>query len=170
MTDNDPVEKTESQLKALSDVLETGAMQHARRMLNELSPAEIADLLESLPYSERNLLWDLVNHEKEGEVLLEVGDEVRATLIRDMPLEDLVNATEGMAVDDLADFIQSLPDTVTDEVLTSLDTQRRKRLEAVLSYPEDSDAGKFGMLVIFAALSLGIFGFAVKSMIHLFVI
>ena len=92
MSDNDPVEKTESQLKALSDVLETGAMQHARRMLNELSPAEIADLLESLPYSERNLLWDLVKHEKEGEVLLEVGDEVRATLIRDMPLDDLVIA------------------------------------------------------------------------------
>ena len=45
MSDNDPVEKTESQLKALSDVLETGAMQHARRMLNELRPAEIADLL-----------------------------------------------------------------------------------------------------------------------------
>jgi magnesium transporter len=141
MSDNDPVEKTESQLKALSDVLETGAMQHARRMLNELSPAEIADLLESLPYFERNHIWDLVNPDKEGEVLLEVGDEVRATLIRDMPLEDLVNATEGMAVDDLADFMQSLPDTVTGEVLTSLDTQRRKRLEAVLPYPEDSAGG-----------------------------
>ena len=141
MSDNDPVEKTESQLKALSDVLETGAMQHARRMLNELSPAEIADLLESLPYSERNHLWDLVNPDKEGVVLLEVGDEVRAKLIRDMPLEDLVNATEGMAVDDLADFMQSLPDKVTDEVLTSLDTQRRIRLEAVLPYPEDSAGG-----------------------------
>ena len=35
---------------------------------------------------------------------------------------------------------------------------------------KDSNAGKFGMFVIFAALSLGIFGFAVKSMIHLFVI
>ena len=121
MAENDPTEKTESQLKALSEALETGTMQHARRMLNELRTAEIADLLESLPYAERNLLWDLVNPEKEGNVLLEVGDEVRATLIRDMPLEELVNATESMAVDDLADFIQSLPDKVTGEVLTSLD-------------------------------------------------
>ncbi|MBT8128893.1 MAG: magnesium transporter, partial [Gammaproteobacteria bacterium] len=67
MADNDPVEKTESQLKALSAALETGTMQHARRMLNELNSAEIADLLESLPYTERNLLWDLVNPEKEGD-------------------------------------------------------------------------------------------------------
>jgi len=141
MAENDPVEKTESQLKALSAALETGTMQHARRMLNELNPAEIADLLESLPYTERNLLWDLVDPEKEGDVLLEVGDEVRTTLIRDMPLDDLVNAAEGMDVDDLADFIQSLPDKVTSEVLTSLDTQRRRRLEAILSYPEDSAGG-----------------------------
>ena len=106
MADNDPVEKTESQLKALSAALETGTMQHARRMLHELNPAEIADLLESLPYTERNLLWDLVDPDKEGEVLLEIGDEARATLIRDMQLEDLVNATEGMDVDDLADFVK----------------------------------------------------------------
>jgi len=141
MAENDPVEKTESQLKALSDVLETGRIKHARRMLNELNPAEIADLLESLPYTERNLLWDLVDSDKEGDVLLEVGEEVRTTLIRNMPLENLVNATESMDVDDLADFIQSLPDKVTGEVLTSLDIQRRKRLEAILSYPEDSAGG-----------------------------
>ena len=141
MAENDPVEKTQSQLEALADALETGTMQHARRMLNELNPAEIADLLESLPYTERNLLWDLVDPEKEGEVLLEVGEEARTTLIRDMPLEDLVYATEGLDVDDLADFIQSLPDKVTREVLTSLDTQRRRRLEAVLPYPEDSAGG-----------------------------
>ncbi len=141
MTENDPQERTESQLKALSDALEAGTMQHARRMLNELNPAEIADLLESLPYTERNLLWDLVDLEKEGEVLLEVGDEVRTTLIRDMPLKDLVLATENMDLDDLADFVQSLPDKVTSEVLTSMDSQRRRRLEAVLSYPEDSAGG-----------------------------
>lgn len=141
MADTDHIDKTESQIQVLSQALETGAMQNARRMLNELNPAEIADLLESLPYTQRNFIWDLVDADKEGDVLLEVGDEVRATLIHDMTLPDLVNATEGMDIDDLADFIQALPDKVTDEVLTSLDAQHRKRLEAVLSYPEDSAGG-----------------------------
>lgn len=134
-------EKTAIQLQALSDALETGTMQHARRMLNELSPAEIGHLLESLPHTERLIIWDLVDPDKDGEVLLEVGDEVRTTLIRDMSLQDLVNAAEGMDVDDLADFIQSLPDRVTTQVLTSLDAQRRELLESVLSYPEDSAGG-----------------------------
>jgi len=139
--DQDRSQKTEDQILALSDAMETGTMQHARGMLNELSPAEIAHLLESLPHTERNIIWELVDSEKEGEVLIQLGEELRATLIRDMSLQDLVNATEGMDVDDLADFIQSLPGRVTTQVLTSLDTQHRERLEAVLSYPEDSAGG-----------------------------
>jgi len=141
MTEANRSEKTEKQFHALRQALETGTMQHAKRMLNELKPAEIADLLESLPHTERNLIWDLVDTEKEGEVLIELGDEVRNSLIHNMPLQDLVDATEGMDVDDLADFIQSLPDRVTTRVLTSLDAQHRDRLEAVLSYPEDSAGG-----------------------------
>ena len=139
--EQDLSQKTEDQIIALSDALETGTMQHARAMLNELSPAEIAHLLESLPHTERNIIWDLVDSEKEGEILIQLGEELRATLIRDMSLQDLVSATAGMDVDDLADFIQSLPDRVTTQVLTSLDTQHRERLEAVLSYPEDSAGG-----------------------------
>ena len=141
MADSDRSEKTDNQLQALSLAMETGTMQHARRMLNELNPAEIADLIESLPHNGRNLIWDLVNKDKEGEVLLELGDEVRNTLLHNIPLQDLVDATEGMDVDDLADFIQSLPDKVTGEVLTSLDAQHRDRLEAVLAYDEDSAGG-----------------------------
>jgi len=116
-------------------------MQHARGMLNELSPSEIAHLIESLPHTERNLIWELVDPEKEGEVLIDLGEELRATLIKDMSLQELVNATEGLDLDELADFIQSLPGKVTTQVLTSLDTQRRERLESVLSYPEDSAGG-----------------------------
>jgi len=139
--EQDLSQKTEDQIIALSDAMETGTMQHARGMLNELSPAEIAHLLESLPHTERNIIWELVDPEKEGEVLIQLGEELRATLIKDMSLQDLVSATEGMDVDDLADFIQSLPGRVTTQVLTSLDTQHRERLEAVLSYPEDSAGG-----------------------------
>ena len=139
--DQDRSQKTEDQILALSDAMETGTMQHARAMLNELSPAEIAHLIESLPHTERNIIWELVDSEKEGEVLIQLGEELRATLIRSMSLQELVSATEGMDVDDLADFIQSLPGRVTTQVLTSLDTQHRERLEAVLSYPEDSAGG-----------------------------
>jgi magnesium transporter len=139
--EQDRSQKTEDQILALSNALESGTMQHARGMLNELNPAEIAHLLESLPHTQRNIIWELVDADKEGEVLIQVGEELRSKLIRDMSLNDLVIATEGMDVDDLADYIQSLPEQVTTQVLTSLDTQHRERLQSVLSYPEDSAGG-----------------------------
>ena len=73
MTEPEHIEKTDSQIQALSLALDSGTLHNARRMLNELKPAEIADLLESLPHTERNLIWDLVDTEKEGQVLIELG-------------------------------------------------------------------------------------------------
>ena len=50
-------------------------------ILHELHPADVAGLLESLPQKERALVWHLAAPEEDGEVLLEVSDAVRETLI-----------------------------------------------------------------------------------------
>lgn len=138
MTDN---EQQPTPLRRLRRALEHGTLQNVQRMLTALHPAEIADLLESLPLEERNLVWELVDPENDGEVLLQVNDEVRAGLIHQMETEELVAATEGMDLDDLADLLQDLPKAVSGELLRSMDLQNRQRLEAVLSYPEDSAGG-----------------------------
>jgi len=143
MVDNstDLTEKTAQQLQTLSDALESGTLHHARGMLNALHPAEIAHLLESLPSYERLIIWPLVSKDLEAEVLINLGDEIRQSLIKDMTPQQLVQLAEDLEVDDSADFVQSLPDTVIDQVLHSLDSQHRKMLESVLSFPEDSAGG-----------------------------
>ena len=127
--------------ETVTDLLQGGTVPEARHMLNALHPAEIANLLESFPAPERKLLWELVDEENGGDVLLQVNDEVRGGLIREMDNEELLAATSGMDMDDLADFMQDLPKTLTGEILRSLDNQNRQRLEAVLAYPEDSAGG-----------------------------
>ncbi len=134
-------EKPVDRLEALNEALESGTVQQARKMLNALHPAEIAHLLESFPSTERNIIWELVDSENDGEVLLHVNDELRNALIREMDPEELVKATEGMDMDDLADFLQDLPATLIGEVLRSMDKQNRQRLESVMSYPEDTAGG-----------------------------
>ncbi len=127
--------------ETVTDLLQGGTVPEARRMLNALHPAEIANLLESFPAPERKLLWELVEETNGGDVLLQVNDEVRSGLIREMDDQELLAATSGMDMDDLADFMQDLPKTLTGEILRSLDNQNRQRLEAVLAYPEDSAGG-----------------------------
>ena len=131
----------QSTLGALREALESGTMRAARRMVGSLRPGEIARLLESLPPAERRLVWELVDREYEGEILVELADEVRDGLIAAMDPSQLVAATEGMAVDDLADLIADLPEAITQQVLRSMDAQDRERLREVLSYPEDSAGG-----------------------------
>ncbi|MDR9432292.1 MAG: magnesium transporter [Spiribacter sp.] len=136
------LEKKQGRLaETVSELLHSGTAPEARRMLNALHPAEIANLLESFPNAERNLLWELVDEDNGGEVLLQVNDEVRGGLIREMDDAELLAATSGMDMDDLADFMQDLPKTLTAEILRSMDNQNRQRLEAVLAYPEDSAGG-----------------------------
>jgi magnesium transporter len=128
-------------LESVTELLETGTVQQARTMLNALHPAEIAHLIESFPPAKRKLIWELVDEENDGEVLLHVNDEVRSVLISDMDDQELLAVTEGMDMDDLADFLQDLPATLIGEVLRSMDKQNRDRLEAVMSYPEDTAGG-----------------------------
>ncbi|MBK1617678.1 magnesium transporter [Lamprobacter modestohalophilus] len=125
----------------LHQVLESGSVRKATRMLNALHPAEIAHVLQSLPPRQRKIVWQMVDHAAEGEVLLYLNDDVRDEILRGMDATEILAAAEGLDVDDLADLVQDLPAKVTSEVLSSLDEQRRERLETALSYPEDSAGG-----------------------------
>ncbi|HZV39123.1 MAG TPA: magnesium transporter [Pseudoxanthomonas sp.] len=131
-------DKTARQLRLLSSALDSGRLGPVRRLVNTLSPAEIGNLLESLPPGKREVVWGLVDAEDDGEVLVHVGDEVREGLLAEMDPDEIVAAVEDLDIDDLADLVEDLPDTVIDEVLKSMDRENRERLEQVLSYPEDS--------------------------------
>ncbi|MBU6210663.1 MAG: magnesium transporter [Gammaproteobacteria bacterium] len=138
MTD---LSRKELQLEALRSALDGGALRPAQRMLTGLHPAEIALLLESVPPRQRELVWNMVDPQLEGDVLLELSEGVRQELIEEMDTEELVAAAEGMEVDDLADLVRELPETVTMQVLRSMDQRDRERLRNVLSWPEDSAGG-----------------------------
>ena len=131
-------EKTARQLRLLSDALDSGRLGPVRRLVNTLSPAEIGNLLESLPPAKRTIVWGLVDAEDDGEVLVHVGDEVRESLLAEMDPDEIVAAVEDLDIDDLADLVEDLPDTVIEQVLHSMDRENRERLEQALSYPEDT--------------------------------
>ena len=144
----DAREHTKANLELLREKLGSGRMRSARIMVNSLHPSEVARLLESLPLKERAMLWEVVDHDLEGDVLVEVAEEVRDGLLEGMETEELIAATEGMEVDDLADLIADLPETVTREVLQSLDKQDHERLQQVLAYDEESAGGMMNVDVV----------------------
>ncbi|MBD2840380.1 magnesium transporter [Pseudomonas sp. JM0905a] len=108
-----------------------------QRKLDELHPADIAHILEALPLNDRLTVWQLVKAERDGDILLEVSDAVRESLIADMDDHELLAAAKEMDADELADLAPELPRDVIHELMETLDAQQRERVRSVLSYEED---------------------------------
>jgi magnesium transporter len=124
--------------------------------LDALHPADLADVLESLPLEGRLAVWQRVRSDRDGEILLEVSDSVRESLIADMDDSEILAAVEPLDADELADLVDDLPTEVLPELMASLDAQERERVQAAMSY-EDDQVGAlmdFDMVTIREDISL----------------
>lgn len=114
------------------------AAQELREVLEPLHPADIAWVLEALPLDDRLAVWNQVQAESDGDILLEVNEGVRETLIDAMGRDELVDAVETLDTDQIADLVDDLPPDVMAEVQEGLSHEERAQLRAAMSYPEDS--------------------------------
>lgn len=108
-----------------------------QRKLEVLHPADVAHILEALPLDDRLTVWQLVKSERDGDILLEVSDAVRETLIADMDDHEILAAAKDLDADELADLAAELPRDVVHELMETLDAQQRERVRSALSYEED---------------------------------
>jgi magnesium transporter len=144
------------------DLVET--LQHRRHQaaikhkLDGLHSADIAYLLEALPLGQRLAVWELVEPGLDGQILLDVSDAVRETLIQNMDAAELLSATETLDTDELADLAPDIPEEVWQEILEKLNDQSRRRLESVLAAEEDSVGAlmDFGLVAIREDVNLGV--------------
>ena len=128
----------------ISDVIRlhgSGSIDDTRFMLTSMRPPELAVLLESTPPKVRRVLWELLDEEDNHQVLQHLHDDVLGEFLQGMDTEELVAAADELDTDDFADILQQLPATISAQVLSSLDASDRSRVEAVLSYPEDTAGG-----------------------------
>ncbi len=136
--------RTEEQidnLKAIVTALDAGATDDIRAILADRHPADIANLIEGIPPEQRPTVWALIDPELLGEILLEVAEGVRDDLVATMDGQQLVAAVRKLDTDDMADLLPDLPDGIVAEILFAMDREDRERLDAVLSYPEDTAGG-----------------------------
>jgi magnesium transporter len=121
-----------------------------QRLLDGLHPADVAYILENLPLEDRLFVWGLVRSDRDGEILLEVSDAVRDTLLADMDSTEIVAATQNLDVDEIADLAPDLPDEVVQDIIEAQDTEERAQLQSALSYEE----GTVGALMDFEVVSI----------------
>jgi magnesium transporter len=139
-----------SRRELVEALVHTLHLAELQKLLDEMHPADIAYILESLPLEQRLIVWDLVKAARDGEILLEVSDAVRETLIADMDKAELVAAAGQLDADEIADLAPDLPREVIQDVFQSLSPEERERLREAMSYPEDT----VGALMDFDMISI----------------
>ncbi|MFO7703863.1 MAG: magnesium transporter [Halopseudomonas sp.] len=132
-----PLSAQERAAAPLDESAQQQGLLELQRKLDELHPADVAFILESLPLEERLAVWRLVRVDKDGDILLEVSDAVRETLIADMDNQEIIAAATSLDADELADLAPDLPRDVVRELMDTLDAQQRERLKSALSYAKD---------------------------------
>ncbi len=134
----------------VESLLDKKNLAELQQKLDHLHPADIAYVLEALPLAERLAVWDLVKADRDGDILLEVSDAVRETLIAHMETNELVAATGQLDTDEIADLAPDLPREVMQDVFRSLSAGEREQLRSAMSYPEDTVGGlmDFDMITV----------------------
>lgn len=135
-------DSTENIEKPLEEVIEHKTYDQIKKLVDVLKPADIAHLLASSPAKERSIIWSFFDADLQQEVIPHVDEDIVPELFADKSAEEIASTVENViADDDLADILQQLPDTLTNEILRSMDDQNRTRVESLLAYPVDTAGG-----------------------------
>ena len=108
-----------------------------QRKLSSLHPADVAYLLEALPQEDRLLIWRQIDDERSGDVLLEVSDAVRGSLVEILERSELLRVLGSLDADDLAELADTITEDVLADVSRNLPARDRDWLQTTMAYPED---------------------------------
>ena len=140
----------EDRHKVVESLVHRQNLAELQKRVEDLHPADMAYILENLPLVDRLLVWGLVRSDRDGEILLDVSDAVRDTLLADMDSAEIVAAAQNLDADEIADLAPDLPEGVVQDIIEAQDVEDRAELQAALSYPE----GTVGALMDFEVVSI----------------
>ncbi len=120
------------------DRVEDGDLDGARRLVEPLHPADVADLFELTPADRRAALAHAVADLLDGDVFAEMNDWVRDELLDALTPTEVADIASELDTDDAVAIIEDLDDESRRDVLRQMEPDDRAAIEEALSYPEES--------------------------------
>ena len=143
----EPIEQ-ENNLNQLLESSSELSQDEIRSLLKKLSSSEIAHALESSPPKQRKLFFSLLETDEEGDVLVDLGEEIQQELVSNISNEELAEAVKELEPDETVDILQNLPEDRMNTILSKMSYRDRKRIEIGLTYPENTAGGLLNTDVI----------------------
>ena len=143
-------EYTPEYLELIRSIIAQRDDDSARKELEELHPADIAELYQELEFDEAEYLYKLLDDEEAADVLIELDEDVRRKLLSTMPAEEIAKQfIDHLDTDDAVDIIQELDEEDRDEILSHIDdVEQAGDIIDLLKYDEDTAGGLMGTEMI----------------------
>jgi magnesium transporter len=117
------------------------AWPQLRKLFAASHPADIADLIDRAPRDSHARLFQLIDEERQPDVLAELDPEAGHAILSALTTEEISELVEEMAPDDAADLLGDLPEHRSDEVLDLMEEEESEDVRKLMEYPEDSAGG-----------------------------
>lgn len=126
-------------LEQVEQLYEEKKIGELKALLNEMNPADIAQLLEELDNEKtRVFFFRMLTKENAADTFVEFDSDTQEDLIRAFSDTELRAVLDEIYVDDAADIIEEMPATLVKRILRNTDPETRLAINTILKYPEDS--------------------------------
>ena len=132
-------------IKDVKDFIKEEKREFLKKLLGDVRPADVADLIEYLDQDERLYIFELLEPEGAGEVLVEIEAPVQERILSDLDNQVISEIVEELDSDDAADLVGDLPADRAKEIIEKLGDDVSEEIEKLLPYPEDSAGGIMGL-------------------------
>ena len=140
------IELTKDYIENLKSIIEAKDDAKAQEVLHELYPADIAELYQELNLQEAIYLYLLMDGDKAADVLMELDEEDRHKLLKELPNELIAKRfVDNMETDDAVDLMRELDEDTQEEILSHIeDVEQAGDIVDLLKYDEDTAGGLMG--------------------------
>ncbi|HWA50315.1 MAG TPA: magnesium transporter [Dongiaceae bacterium] len=143
---------SEELLENVSAALAEGDIPQVEALIEDLHPADVADLIEHLEPEERKLFVDITRHVIEAETISHLDETVRDEVVEQLGPQAVAEVVGELDTDDAVELLEDLEPERQQEVLESIPAEERVLLQQSLTFPEDS-AGRLMQRELVAAPS-----------------
>ena len=113
----------------------------SNRLLEEMHPADLADIVEELGPDDREAIFETIDSEVAADTLSEVDPGIQASILESLETEKAAEILEEMEAHDAADVLNELEEETSEEILEEMQPEEKTEVEELLEFDEDSAGG-----------------------------
>jgi magnesium transporter len=113
----------------------------SNRLLEDMHPADLADIVEDLSPEDREAIFENIDSEVAADALSEIDPDIQARILESLETDKAAEIVEEMAPDEAADVLAELEHETSEGILEEMEHEPKKEVRELLEFEEDSAGG-----------------------------